>query len=79
VNRWQNVLKGFRQFSPSNDLWNQELIEPRKSVRRRTLLALTLPVREEISRGTACGSSIRAIAELLDRAASGSTAITIGI
>jgi hypothetical protein len=71
VNRWQNGVKGFRHFSPSNDSRNQELIEPWISVRRRTLLALTLPVQEEISRGTACGSSIRAIAKLLDRAASG--------
>ena len=40
------------------------------SVRRRSLLALRLPEREDISRGIACGSSIRAIAQLLDRAAS---------
>jgi IS30 family transposase len=39
-------------------------------VRRRSLLALTLPEREDISRGIACGSSIRKIAQLLDRAAS---------
>jgi IS30 family transposase len=38
--------------------------------RRRSLLALTLPEREDISRGIACGSSIRKIAQLLDRAAS---------
>jgi Helix-turn-helix domain len=39
-------------------------------VRRRSLLALTLPEREDISRGIASGSSIRKIAQLLDRAAS---------
>ena len=38
--------------------------------RRRSLLALTLPEREDISRGIASGSSIREIAKLLDRAAS---------
>ena len=38
--------------------------------RRRSLLALTLPEREDISRGIASGSSIRKIAQLLDRAAS---------
>jgi hypothetical protein len=31
VNRWQNGVKGFRRFSPSNNSWNQELIEPWKS------------------------------------------------
>jgi IS30 family transposase len=40
------------------------------AVRRRSLLALTLPEREDISRGIACGSSIRKIAQHLDRAAS---------
>jgi hypothetical protein len=40
------------------------------AVRRRSLLALTLPEREDISRGIASGSSIREIAKLLDRAAS---------
>ena len=40
------------------------------AVRRRSLLALTLPEREDISRGIASGSSIRKIAQLLDRAAS---------
>ena len=40
------------------------------AVRRRSLLALTLPEREDISRGIACGSSFRKIAQLLDRAAS---------
>jgi IS30 family transposase len=39
-------------------------------VRRRSLLALTLPEREDLSRGIASGSSIRKIAQLLDRAAS---------
>src|SRR5271169_1799564 len=38
--------------------------------RRRSLLALTLPEREDICRGIASGSSIRKIAQLLDRAAS---------
>jgi transposase, IS30 family len=38
--------------------------------RRRSQLALTLPEREDISRGMACGSSIRKIAQLLERAAS---------
>jgi IS30 family transposase len=38
--------------------------------RRRSPLALTLPEREDISRGIASGSSIRRIAQLLDRAAS---------
>jgi IS30 family transposase len=38
--------------------------------RQRSLLALTLPEREDISRGIASGSSIRKIAQLLDRAAS---------
>jgi IS30 family transposase len=38
--------------------------------RRRSLLALTLSEREDISRGIASGSSIRKIAQLLDRAAS---------
>ena len=36
------------------------------AVRRRSLLALTLSEREEISRGLACGSSIREIAKRLD-------------
>jgi len=40
------------------------------AVRRRSLLALTLPEREDICRGIASGSSIRKIAQLLDRAAS---------
>jgi IS30 family transposase len=40
------------------------------SARRRSLLALTLSEREDISRGIASGSSIREIAKLLDRAAS---------
>jgi len=38
--------------------------------RRRSRLALTLAEREDISRGIACGSSIREIARHLDRAAS---------
>src|SRR5262245_34157839 len=38
--------------------------------RRRSRLALTLAEREDISRGTASGSSIREIASGLDRAAS---------
>ena len=38
--------------------------------RRRSRLALTLAEREDISRGIACGSSIREIARRLDRAAS---------
>jgi DNA-binding NarL/FixJ family response regulator len=38
--------------------------------RRRSLLPLTLREREEISRGLACGSSIREIAKRLDRVAS---------
>ena len=40
------------------------------AVRCRSLLALTLREREEISRGIASGSSIREIAKLLDRAGS---------
>ena len=40
------------------------------AVRRRSLLALTLPEREDISRGIASGSSIRNIAKGLERAAS---------
>jgi IS30 family transposase len=40
------------------------------AVRRRSLLALTLREREEISRGLACGSSIREIAKRLDRVVS---------
>src|SRR5438874_1123059 len=40
------------------------------AVRRRSLLALTLREREEISRGLASGSSIREIAKRLDRVAS---------
>jgi IS30 family transposase len=40
------------------------------AVRRRSLLVLTLPEREDVSRGIASGSSIRRIAQLLDRAAS---------
>jgi IS30 family transposase len=40
------------------------------AARRRSRLALTLADREEISRGIACGSSIREIARHLDRAAS---------
>jgi IS30 family transposase len=39
-------------------------------VRRRSRTALTFQEREDISRGIACGSSIRAIAKGLDRAAS---------
>src|SRR6266851_3678591 len=40
------------------------------AVRRRSLLSLTRPEREDISRGIASGSSIRKIAQLLDRAVS---------
>jgi IS30 family transposase len=40
------------------------------AVRRRSLLALTLCEREEISRGLASGSSLREIAKRLDRVAS---------
>src|SRR5271169_4535073 len=40
------------------------------AVRRRSGLALTLAEREDISRGIACGSSMRKIAQHLDRAAS---------
>ena len=40
------------------------------AVRRRSLLALTLAEREDISRGIACGSSIRDIAKCPERAAS---------
>src|ERR1700675_3624380 len=40
------------------------------AARRRSLLALTLAEREDISRGMACGSSIREIARGLERAAS---------
>ena len=40
------------------------------AVRRRALLALTLREREEISRGLASGSSIRAIAKGLERTVS---------
>ena len=40
------------------------------AVRRRSLLALTLREREEISRGLASGSSIREIAKCLERAVS---------
>src|SRR6267378_6231770 len=40
------------------------------AVRQRSILALTLTEREEISRGIACGSSIREIAKSLDRAVS---------
>src|SRR5712664_4549452 len=40
------------------------------AVRRRSLLALTLREREEISRGLASGSSIREIANCLDRTVS---------
>jgi Helix-turn-helix domain len=40
------------------------------AARRRALLTLTLAEREGISRGIACGSSIRDIAKGLDRAAS---------
>ena len=40
------------------------------ATRRRAGLALTLAEREDISRGIACGSSIREIARHLDRAAS---------
>jgi len=40
------------------------------AARRRSLLTLTLAEREDISRGIACGSSIREIARGLERAAS---------
>src|ERR1700692_3829107 len=40
------------------------------ATRRRSLLTLTLPEREDISRGIASGSSIRDIAKGLQRAAS---------
>src|SRR5260370_40141316 len=40
------------------------------AARRRSRLALTLPEREDISRGIASGSSIREIARCLQRAAS---------
>jgi IS30 family transposase len=39
------------------------------AARRRSLLALTLPEREDFSRGIACGSSLCVIAKLLERAA----------
>src|SRR5271168_1947853 len=40
------------------------------AVRHRSRIALTLAEREDISRGIACGSSIREIARQLERAAS---------
>ena len=40
------------------------------AVRRRSLLTLTLAERENISRGIACGSSIREIAKGMQRAVS---------
>src|ERR1700693_2249486 len=40
------------------------------AVRRRALLALTLPEREDISRGIASGAALRTIAQHLDRAVS---------
>lgn len=40
------------------------------AVRRRSLLALTLPEREDISRGIASGAALRTIAQHLDRAVS---------
>jgi hypothetical protein len=40
------------------------------AARRRSRLALTLAEREDISRGIASGSSLRKIAQLVDRAAS---------
>src|SRR5271163_1732333 len=40
------------------------------ATRRRSRLALTLAEREDISRGVACGSSLREIARFLNRAAS---------
>ncbi len=40
------------------------------AARRRSRLALTMAEREDISRGMACGSSLREIARRLDRAAS---------
>src|SRR6202166_1914411 len=40
------------------------------AVRRRSLLVLTAVEREDISRGLACGSSMRDIAKALERAAS---------
>src|ERR1700693_304711 len=43
-------------------------------VRRRSLLVLTAVEREDISRGLACGSSIRDIAKGLERAADHSVA-----
>src|SRR5258707_13146628 len=48
------------------------------AVRRRSLRVLTLPEREDISRGIACGSSIRKIAQHLDRAASRSEERRVG-
>jgi hypothetical protein len=41
-----------------------------RPVRYRSVIALTLPEREEISRGIAAGSSVRQIASSLARAAS---------
>jgi IS30 family transposase len=40
------------------------------AVRRRSLLALTLPEREDISRGIASGAALRTIAQHLERAVS---------
>ena len=49
-------------------LARHEGIAPR--ARRRSKLALTLAEREDISRGIACGQSLRAIAKCLQRAVS---------
>jgi DNA-binding CsgD family transcriptional regulator len=75
-NRWQRgeSLKAIgRAFGkPSSSIRNQ--LAPhggiRPTSRRRSQLALTLPEREEISRGLASHQSARSIARLLGRSAS---------
>jgi IS30 family transposase len=74
--RWQRgeSLKAIgRAFGkPSSSIYNQ--VAPRGGMRpaprRRSRLALTLPEREEISRGIAAHQSTRSIARLLGRSAS---------
>jgi DNA-binding NarL/FixJ family response regulator len=74
--RWKagQTLHGIgRAFEKSHSCIRAVLL-PRGGIpplaRRRSQLSLNLAEREDISRGIACGSTIREIARRLDRAAS---------
>jgi len=75
-NRWK-AGQTLHEIGRFYGKWNnsiRKVLLPRGGIppitRRRSRLALTLAEREDISRGSACGSSIREIASRLGRAAS---------